>query len=179
LPTGIFPPSVPENYWGLFSPKGPLDPSVDLSNIVTNYLRAIATVFYIASLYFYECYREHCGHKRWKQPNHRLGIRSQLIDSRKWWNVLEWLAFPIFTVIYVVIPSYHAQLIQLVTDRLDYVVAAKPSFVASQNSKTHLGGDGNQIELIVGKVRDDHPIVAAVGIDIDKEPGHSQVALSS
>lgn len=59
-----------------------------------------------------------------------LGLRSQLVSTRTWWNLLDWLMIPFAGIIFQTAPQAVAHVSQLWTDRLDYTVAAKPTLKA-------------------------------------------------
>ncbi|KAJ3193266.1 hypothetical protein HK101_005129 [Irineochytrium annulatum] len=64
---------------------------------------------------------------RYVQP---LGRRSQLSSPRTKWNLLDWTCLPLCGLFFQAIPQVHAQITQLWTDRLDYVVAMKPALAS-------------------------------------------------
>ncbi|KAI8613545.1 hypothetical protein BC830DRAFT_1066507 [Chytriomyces sp. MP71] len=59
-------------------------------------------------------------------PVYPLGRRPQLSSPRYWTNLGEWILIPYAAVFYFVVPQLNAQMCHLITDRLDYKVAAKP-----------------------------------------------------
>lgn len=126
IPPGII-PGIALPYWSALS-STPIDQSLITLNIIANYLRIVATLFYVAGVYCYEKYQAWCGIYRWKEQGRqsRLGIRSKLQFSRPWYSVFDWLAFPITGVLYLVLPQLQVHISQLFFEELDYVVAAKP-----------------------------------------------------
>lgn len=134
LPPGII-PGIAGPYWAALS-STPIDQGLITLNTIGNYLRIVATLFYIVGVYYYEKYQAWCGIYRWKEQQlgepSRLGVRSKLQFRRPWYSVFDWLAFPITGVLYLVLPQLQVHISQLFTEDLDYVVAAKPKGLGSE-----------------------------------------------
>jgi hypothetical protein len=125
LPPGII-PSVANGYWTFFTSKPVSDELVFAINLA-NYIRIAGTVFYASGVFFFEYYVAWVGTHRWTLHGEKLGKRSSLSHMRTWWETLDWLVAPISPVFYILIPQMHCHFMQLFSDSLDYVVAAKPS----------------------------------------------------
>jgi hypothetical protein len=126
IPPGLI-PDVSNGYWNYFSQVPPSD-SLILANSVGNYSRLCGAGLYILGVIAYEFYQEWNGRKRWSDEYRgKIGKRSSIQAKRGMFGPLDWLSFPLFSVFYVIIPQMHAQIAQLWTENLDYVVAAKPN----------------------------------------------------
>ncbi|KAJ3367407.1 hypothetical protein HDU91_001458 [Kappamyces sp. JEL0680] len=125
LPPGLI-PSIATGYWNFFT-KNPVPQDLALAMTIANYIRIAGTVFYASSAFFAEHYLVWVGVHRWDLYKDRLGKRSSLQVRRRWWDTLDWFASPISGVLYIVIPQFVTHTMQLYTDMLDYVVAAKPT----------------------------------------------------
>lgn len=130
------------------------------------YLRLLCMLPSIMTFYYYEKYHDWVGFGRWeRQALHlrtlslhpssttsdidmkllpklpQLGIRPRLSSRRSWVHMFDWAMTPISGFMFYVIPQYHAQLSHLVTDRLEYCVAAKPIMEYVKGDEGYFEGD--------------------------------------
>lgn len=136
IPTGDKPTALASLFWSSLSTRG-VHPYVELAVNIGAWVRFMGIIPFLCSIYYYEKYQHWCGVVRWtqsslesKQPGttgiSELGKRSVLKSERSMWNLLDWVALPFAGLAYLTIPQMHAQVLQLFTDSLDYVVAGKP-----------------------------------------------------
>ena len=129
IPPGLV-PSISNSYWYYFSTSPPSD-LLNFTNTFGNYARLCGAGLYVLGVISYEYYQEWNARGRWSEKYRgKIGKRSSIQAKRSWFGPLDWLSFPFFSVFYVIIPQMHAQIIQLWTEDLDYVVAAKPVIAA-------------------------------------------------
>ncbi|KAJ3137664.1 hypothetical protein HK101_003862, partial [Irineochytrium annulatum] len=143
VPAGPNPGSLATAYWEAVTRTG-VHPYVLWCLEAAGWLR-FSTVFpLLFTIRNYELYHEWVAVTRWdlsalgsRQPTSThgrvqpLGRRSQLLTRRTRWNLLDWFLLPVCGFLYQALPQFHAQITQLWTDRLDYVVAAKPALMVN------------------------------------------------
>jgi Glycosyl transferase family group 2 len=128
IPPGLI-PAISNGYWNVFSTQPPSSLLL-FTNTFGNYSRLCGAGLYILGVVSYEYYQEWNGRTRWSEAYRgKVGKRSCIQAKRGFLGPLDWLSFPLFSVFFVIIPQMHAQIIQLWTENLDYVVAAKPMVV--------------------------------------------------
>jgi hypothetical protein len=74
------------------------------------------------------------------------------VAFRKWYQLTDWAGLPFVLVLYYVIPTAHAMIKQLWTNRLEYKVSLKPTVNATS------GAEENLVEL--------HAVASDKSIDI-------------
>ncbi|KAJ3074611.1 hypothetical protein HDU98_010799 [Podochytrium sp. JEL0797] len=152
IPLGPVPSPIAVSYWTAITDEA-VHPFVVLVCEICGYLRTISLVSVIFCAYYYEQYQRWVGNTRWslsmagesqplttestqrvngvsvgigKRVGH-LGRRAGLETVRTKWNYLDWFAIPVTGLLYQALPQIQTQIMQLWTDRIDYVVAARPS----------------------------------------------------
>ncbi|KAI9329484.1 hypothetical protein BDR26DRAFT_939331 [Obelidium mucronatum] len=152
VPLGPNPSDLSISYWQAITDEA-VHPIVILACNICGYIRITSLLTVIACAYYYEQYQRWVGNTRWKlskmgdsQPLtteqsqyvngihigvgkrvQHLGRRAELETVRTRWNYLDWFAIPITGLFYQALPQIQTQIMQLWTDRLDYVVAARPT----------------------------------------------------
>jgi hypothetical protein len=81
------------------------------------------------------------------------------VAFRAWWQVLDYVGFPFALVVYYTLPSINAMLRQLITDKLDYQVSAKPTSLATAVSST----SAEPLHCVVDVSGEDEGDVGVVG----------------
>lgn len=150
---GSYFPSVTTYLYNTFISSQPVSELL-LAGLNIGYLLRLSCIpCSILTFYLYELYHDYVGFKRWDlQPNTEisssstfididseplvqpLGLRPQLGSRRKILNAVDWLVAPFSGIIYFLIPMLHAQFSHLITDRLEYQVAGKPSVGVRKSS---------------------------------------------
>jgi hypothetical protein len=137
IPRGDNPLGLASAFWSQFSIRG-VHPYVELVLMLGDWVRLIGAIPMITGIIFYERYQRWVGVNRWvhslQEQLHpgsgmgvsNLGRRSNLMSRRTMWNLFDWVALPICGFFFLSLPQLHAQVLQIFTDSLDYVVSRKP-----------------------------------------------------
>jgi hypothetical protein len=88
---------------------------------VTTYVRLSLIPLVVILAVSYELYHRQCCAYRSQQPT------KPVTAGRKLWRVVDWVGLPVALFIYFVVPEINAMFWQLVTEKLDYTVATKPT----------------------------------------------------
>jgi hypothetical protein len=138
IPRGDAPLALASAFWSRFSSRG-VHPYVELVLAMGDWVRLAGAIPMVSGIIFYERYQRWVGVERWvhslQEQLHpgsgkgvsNLGKRPTLMSKRTLWTLLDWTALPICGFLFLSIPQFHAQVLQLYTDSLDYVVAGKPT----------------------------------------------------
>nr|KAJ3422894.1 hypothetical protein HK105_005770 [Polyrhizophydium stewartii] len=137
LPVANSPSPFASSFWSLLSDQE-VHPYVQLATGLGGYMRIFSALPSICMAIYYEKYYYWVSTERWiwslreqvrpgsGQRVQPLGKRPQLSYTRSFVNLLDWAALPICGIYILAAPQIQAHIMQLFTDRLDYVVAAKP-----------------------------------------------------
>jgi hypothetical protein len=101
--------------------------------------RLCTAVWTIIIAVYYEKYHQWVGAERWLNTGH-LGKRSRLQSLRTKFDVIDFFLLGITSIIYGILPLYHAQISHIFTDRLDYEVASKPAMSYIESNSDSDGG---------------------------------------
>ncbi|KAJ1555638.1 hypothetical protein HK405_015283 [Cladochytrium tenue] len=137
IPVGPSPATFSMAYWDSLTTNG-IHPLLLATLDLCGWLRFLGALPMVVTIVSYERYHDWVASERWRlasldelpagcarvQP---LGIRSQLVSVRNFWNLFDWIAVPVSGFLFQCAPQVTAQMMQLYTDRLDYTVAAKPT----------------------------------------------------
>lgn len=126
----------------------PLPDIVLNSSDIGFWLRLLAALSTIGTIYYYGQYHRWASRDRWilqrvmrsgrrtdsaieeREPHgavQYLGKRGRLSSTRSsFYSLLDWAAIPLSGLLFYVLPQFHAQICHLWTSALDYQVAAKP-----------------------------------------------------
>ncbi|KAJ3029195.1 UNVERIFIED_CONTAM: hypothetical protein HDU68_012782 [Siphonaria sp. JEL0065] len=152
LPLGPSPNNFAISYWQALTDEA-VHPIVILVCNICGYIRILSLLSIVALAYYYEQYQRWVGNTRWKLSHQgesqqlttehsqfvngvhigvgkrvqHLGRRAGLETVRTRLNYFDWFAIPVTGLLFQALPQIQTQIMQLWTDRLDYVVAARPS----------------------------------------------------
>ncbi|BFZ58802.1 hypothetical protein PYCC9005_005867 [Savitreella phatthalungensis] len=115
---------------GLFArcETGPLAPILSLTG-VSRFVNILQTFLwmYLAESFYAKCVGMRLAHN----PNSQVAKRSI-------YNLWDYLLFPVAGFVYGSVPGVHAQMMHLVTDRIDYKVSLKPQAPSQSSSSSSL-----------------------------------------
>jgi hypothetical protein len=114
--------------YSIFTPSTNIPPALRQTFIAAAVIRTITVVMMQAVFTVYEEYNRLCVNAR-AQDMRRAGIVDTNFAFRKSWiwsSLLERASVPIVAALYGAIPALHAQICHFWTDKLVYVVSAKP-----------------------------------------------------
>lgn len=138
----------------LFPPEAGEHPYVVLATWLGGWVRFIFGISFVATLVLYEKYHQYVSKERWElsmqeqlragsgQGVQPLGKQSQLVSIRTWRHCLDWVCLPVTGLLYLTFPQFHAHILHLFTDKLDYTVAGKPPVVTHH----HFAAPGTDLE---------------------------------
>lgn len=138
-------------FWSFFFAEENLHPYVVLAVSIGGWIQAITTPLYILGVYYYESYQHWVGVKRWDLSYREqfnpgtgekvkpLGIRSKLQSKRGLLNYLEWVCIPLVGLLFMAVPQLEVHISQMWTNKLTYVVAAKPQHAEKTSGKREAG----------------------------------------
>ncbi|KAI8909557.1 hypothetical protein EDD86DRAFT_190817 [Gorgonomyces haynaldii] len=103
------------------------------------WVRLLFAPFFVMMLYQHHLYHQWNADQRWRLSMHEqmqagsgqgvqpLGRQPRLQSVRKWYNVFDYVFLPIAGFLYLTLPQFHAHVLQLFMEKLDYTVAGKPT----------------------------------------------------
>ncbi|KAJ3262755.1 hypothetical protein HDU77_011839 [Chytriomyces hyalinus] len=133
---------IPNAYWNAVAGNMPVPAILPQTFAVVSYIQLSLLPTVVAIAIAYEGMYSWCHVGRWNLDNHRkgsesnhgytsLGARSSLVsDKRKWYQFWEWILFIISAAVFALFMCW-VSLLQLGSDQLEYVVAAKPKSVSN------------------------------------------------
>jgi hypothetical protein len=83
-----------------------------------------------------------------------LGLKPSLSSPRSYWNVLDWFILPIGGILYQTLPQVVVQLCHLITDRIEYKVAGKPTLKKPTATIATVTSTSVDIEIVAESNRD-------------------------
>lgn len=126
VPNGGLFSSIAENTWTKLSNVEPNQLMLSILGI-TSLVRTYGTIIpSVITWIFYEKYHEFVSFTRWQLYN--FGKRPTLVSHRKsYLCILDWILAGPAGLLFYIVPMFHAQIMHLFTDELEYQVAVKPT----------------------------------------------------
>ena len=119
-------------------------PYITLSYWLGGWVRTAVLPFILLSFGYYELFHRWNAVDRWNlsvqeqmfpgsgQGVMPLGRRSQLVCTRDWRHLFDFIFFPIASLFYLTVPQFRDSIFHLFSDQLDYKVAPKPQITKEE-----------------------------------------------
>jgi hypothetical protein len=141
------------------------------------WIRFVAFLPFVVTLVYYEKYHQWASADRWSYSLREqvspsglgstsafyLGKRPTLVSVRSRWHLLDYVCLPVTGFLFLTLPQLQAHLSQLFTDKIDYVVAAKPSLDVRLRPVSEIVVEDLQME----------PLLTSIHIPSSQEDGSS------